>query len=47
MNNDLLILIIGVVCLVIGGILGWIGTYVWLLRNSDGVDAGQGEGWYL
>jgi hypothetical protein len=44
MNNDLLLLIVGLVCLGIGGFIGWLGTYYWLLHNKGGEGA---EEWYL
>jgi hypothetical protein len=44
MSNDLLILAVGLVCLGVGGFIGWVSTYIWLLRNEGGEGA---EEWYL
>lgn len=38
MWNDATILAVGLVCLVVGGLIGAAGVYGWLMRNSNGVD---------
>lgn len=48
MNSELLILLFGLSCLVVGSLIGWAGTYYWLLRNSKGdPDSSEGKEWYL
>jgi len=48
MNSDLLILMFGLSCFSFGAIVGWVGTYIWLLRNTDGVNAAEeGRDWYV
>lgn len=36
--SDLAILAAGLACLVVGAIIGAVGVYGWLLKNSNGVD---------
>ena len=38
MWSDLAILLTGLACLAVGGVIGVIGMYVWLLNNTDGCD---------
>lgn len=38
MWSDGAILVAGLACLVVGAIVGAVSVYVWLLKNSDGVD---------
>lgn len=38
MSEDAIILAVGLGSLALGAFLGWIGTIVWLLKNSNGVD---------
>lgn len=48
MNSDALVLVVGLVCLIVGAIVGWGLTYSWLLRNSaSDPDYEEGREWYV
>lgn len=45
MWSDGAILAAGLACLVVGAIIGVVSVYAWLLKNSNGVDDEDWDGW--
>lgn len=43
--SDGAILAAGLACLVVGAIIGVVSVYAWLLKNSNGVDDEDWDGW--